>query len=315
MPFGKTYEEILELIRVKLLDTQMCRDIVRRAGARPAVSGEDGSGNLFVGGEPWEAIVKLSADDYDVGWRKDGLGPPWGNYNSGPPCNLRAFQFLRLRDSLLRSGTSNSGRFGYALDRHVSKNEAIGGGGIATYYERKNFAGTSDYSLMYQGAELTGADQDIIDTILYFAKDQARVTAYVTKADFPWRISVTLSRGASNQTGPDLTYTIDGSSTGRVEGDWVDFPPMDTSSTPTYLLGALSTHGFVADISIDAQSDSSIGTIPTTYNELREGTGPIAMPFLEVEVRTVYFPERSYWVQDEYTPDEYRVAEWEIEAG
>lgn len=291
MSFRKTYDEILELIKNKLLEVKIARAIVRKSGVRPGASGSgggggDGSENLFRGGDPFDAIVKLSATDYDVGWRKNGLGPV-STFNSGPPCNLRLFSFTRLRDSLLRSGTSNSGRFGYAFDRHVQKTATVSGGGTARWYER-SWVGTSRQSF---------DSQDYADRILDVAKDQARVIYYITKADFDYVITLNLDPA---HTGGSHTITGASGETGRKVSDWFDIPH-------------LAVHDPAATVTIDLASDAPAVSVPTSYAELREGAGPIGCPFLELEVRTKYVPERSYWIQDEFTPEEYRIAQWELE--
>lgn len=321
MAFRRTYDEILELIKKQLLSTPLARAIVRKSGVRPgsSTSGEDGEpGFLFASGDPWDAIVKLSDTDYNVGWRKNGIGPEDGLLpdvgNSGPPCNLRALQFLRLRDSLLRSGTSNGDRFGYAFDRHGRHTQEIAGPSFGFYYERQDYGGASQYNLDYQGRFVVGSgtNRDIIDEVNSFTGPQARVIAYITRADFPWTINLRLLLSTSATPTVPATHLINGTGTGRVVSDWLDFPAFNTSLNPGYLADKIWGNGD-AFAWIDATDDSSIGPVPTTYDELREGAGPLCCPFLEVEVRTLYYAERSYWIQDEFTPDEYRVAEWETE--
>lgn len=288
MSFRRTYDEILELIKKKLLDARIARGIVRKSGIRPGAGGSgDGSGLLFKNGDPFDAIVKLSADDYDVGWRKNGIGPVQ-TFNSGPPCNLRLFTFTRLRDSLLRSGTSNSGRFGYCFDPHVSLSTfvlPIPSGGTARWSERhESFAG---------GLRLD--NQDYTDDVFNVAKDQARVICYITKADVDYAVHLDLGTVPPNRH----TITRSVGDTGRIVSDWFDLPTGSSGDA-------------AAAASIEVKNTPSL-SIPTTYAELREGDGPVGCPFLDVEVRTQYLPERSYWIQDEFTPEEAQVAQWELE--
>lgn len=59
MPFGKTYKEIAELLLPKVvLDTSVCRDILRRSGYRPGMgaAGGDLGGLIPPGGDPGDVL-------------------------------------------------------------------------------------------------------------------------------------------------------------------------------------------------------------------------------------------------------------------
>lgn len=306
MAFRRTYDEILELIRKKLLDTALARKIVRKAGVRPgAGSGGGGSGALFTGGDPWDVITKLSDTDFDVGWRKLGLGPDMQQaWNSGPPCNERVISFTHLRDSALRSGVSNSSRFGYSFDMHTFRTAGLGLflNRFRHWLEREWSAAT--VSSLFQQTRVRDVTRNV-------AKDQARIIAYVTKADFPFTFTLALERHVVFSLTP-ATYDIPVSGTGRLVSGWYDLPAYDTSVYPPEW-GDRPFGDATASVLIKATPPDPAVTIPTTHPQLREGTGPIGLPFLEVEVRTVYYPESSYWIQDGYTPADYRIAQWENE--
>lgn len=298
------------MIKKGLLYAPMCRDIVRRAGVRPGGTGSDEEGPVSTGGEPWEAITKLSETDYDVGWRKLGVGPEMGQlFNSGPPCNQRIMSFTYLRDSLLRSGTSNSSRFGYSFDWHLSQTAGSG-----AFFDRVRLWGERDWRAVVNLPLF--ASTRVRDNSILVAKDQARIIAYITKADFGYTFTLALAR-TDTFIGLDPseynTYDIAHSGTGRFISDWYDLPDYDASTQPAEW-GYRPFGDATASVSIRATTpDPPSLSIPTTHPELREGTGPIGMPFLEVELRTVYYPESSYWIQDDYTPEDYRVAQWENE--
>lgn len=308
--FRRTYDEILELIKLKLLDTAIARDIVRKAGIRPgSSSGDGGSGQLFSGGDPWDAITKLSDTDFDVGWRKGGSGPNMAqDFNSGPPCNLRALSWTRLRDSLLRSGTDNAARFGYAIDPHHPHPED---GGFVT-----RSGGWIDFQsvALYDTQTLLDVDADIspiTDDVIQVVKDQARFITYVTRADFPYTFKLTLQREPAVGTNP-ITYTVNRTGTGRFVSDWYDFPAYDPDSQdPSFGTDRPYGDGFTTASIESTDEDPTVSA--SSYAELQEGVGPLCCPFFEVEVRTVYYAESSYWVQDEYTPEDYRVAQWEVD--
>lgn len=301
----------------------MARDIVRKSGVRQGVGtpGDGDPGSLFTGGDPWDAITKLSNIDFEVGWRKFGLGPDMQQtWNSGPPCNLRVLQWARLRDSLLRSGASNSGRFGYAVDAYDIRSAGFGtiANPFRTWLERR--APRTEEYVMYRSGTLTGGTSTLRqnDRVKNVAKDQARIIAYVTRADWPYRFTIRLGRFPTLETTIlsyyQRLYTADLSGTGRYVSDWFDFAPVD----PNFLLshGGERPWGEAAVfVTVGPSDPDSITPIPppATHSELREGIGPFAMPFLEAEVRTVYYPESSYWVQDEHTPADYQVAQWENE--
>lgn len=305
--FRRTYDEILELIKLKLLDTAIARDIVRKSGVRPEGAG---GGQLANSGEPWEVITKLSDTDFDVGWRKGGLGPYMAQkFNSGPPCNLRTLSFTRLRDSLLRSGTDNDSRFGYAFDPHQFHSEDGGyftrsGGWIGTsvgnFFDEQTFT------------DIPGFVADpVTDNVIQVVKDQARFITYVTRADFPYTFKLTLRREPAVGTNP-ITYSLNRTGTGRLVSDWYDFPAYDPDShDPSFGIRPYGD-GF-ATASIEATDENPTVTA-SSYAELQEGAGPLCCPFFEVEVRTVYHAESSYWIQDEYTPEDYRVAQWEVDS-
>lgn len=312
MAFPVTYNQILRMIKGRLLDAQVARDIVRKAGLIPG----QGSENLAGNGEPWDVITKLSDVDFDVGWRKGGLGPEMSQlFNSGPPCNLRTLSFTRLRDSFLRSGTSNASRFGYGFDAMGLFNDpdypfpdptsyflrSLGwiGSTVADLFDTETFT------------DLGIVAEPITDDVILVTKDQARFISYVTRAEFPYTFKLTLDRFP--QTGLDpITYTANRTGTGRFVSEWYDFPEYDPDlRQPSFGLERPYGHAFTT-ASIEATEDIPAAEQPN-YEELQEGVSPLCMPFFEVEVRTVYYAESSYWVQDDYTPEEYRVTQASLE--
>lgn len=312
MAFRKTYDEILELIKRKLLEVAIARAIVRKSGIRSgsAGGGDGGGGALATGGDPWDVITKLSNTDFDVGWRKGGFGPDMAQkWNSGPPCNLRSLSFTRLRDSLLRSGVDNDSRFGYAFDVYklilTDNTYFVRAGAWAEATPRPLFDVDSIPDV--PGVIADPLTDDIIDVV----KDQARIIAYVTKADFPYTFKLSLERYPALGTNP-ITYTIDRTGTGRFVSDWYNFPAYDPASQDSSFGTSRPYGDGFTTATIEATEDDPTVSA-SSYEELQEGIGPLCCPFFEIEVRTVYYAESSYWIQDEYTPEDYRIAQWEVD--
>lgn len=311
MAFPVTYNQILRMIKARLLDAQVARDIVRKAGLIPGQSAENLAGN----GDPWDVITKLSEVDFDVGWRKGGLGPEMSQaFNSGPPCNLRTLSFTRLRDSYLRSGTSNALRFGYGFDAYSLFDDPDHPGPNATsFFKRDGGWVGSTVADLYDTEtffdDLGIVAEPITDDVILVIKDQARFICYVTRAEFPYTFKLTLDRFPQIGLDP-ITYTVNRTGTGRFVSEWYDFPEYDPDARQPSFGGDRPYGHSLTIASIEATEDTPVVTQPT-YAELQEGVSPLCMPFFEVEVRTVYYAESSYWIQDEYTPEEYRVAQWD----
>lgn len=352
MAFRITYDEILELIKKTLLRTDVARAIVRRAGARPGdfTGASTGRAVLPPGGLPWMALTKLSDEDFDVGWRFAGYGPGflqdvdngWVTPN-GPPCNTRILTWTRLRDSRLRSGVSNNDRFGFSIDPYWPKTRNDGVVVVDEWYERnRNWAFFGDYAELFDRTVMSwrflGGDNRIpiwsvgtndpfpLDHMDEAAKDECRLVMYVTRAEWPYTVHLSVGVQTFPQEAGTLNthYHFNRSTTGRFVTDWLPFSPAapisgggqvpQTDGTNAVSGGRVRAYVRVAPTAAlgDNTGAEVVPTQPATYPELQLGDGPLCIPFCEVEMRTTYTPSATYWVQDQYTPDQYRnIAKWE----
>lgn len=318
MSFPHVYAEIARLIEDKISETRWAREIARRAGIRLSrvATGDDEVvaviGGLPPGGKPTQVITKLAtpsgaevdsdADRKAIGWRSTGSSSleaiRSSNFTSpGPPANVRALHFHRLRDSTLRSGTSNNDKHGFCIDRweYQSATDPFFITTRVAEWVRRAFASPAGnpYEFPLMDEETSTYDSTPLHSgpfTTFF-----RVMLYVTRAEYEYRIRLDWGDGLSKYV---FAYST---TTGRRVSDWIDGRSEGGST--------VASRPFTPRLFVEFEGSDSreVGDVA----ELASGEGPIGIPFAEVEQRAGYRPSQMLEYPDEFQEARWATTEWE----
>lgn len=170
----------------------------------------------------------------------------------------------------------------------------------------------------------------------------ARIIAYITRAEHNYRLVLTYSEEGTEP--PEETpkfarhFIPMGQFTGRFVSDWLPATYWLRSGTTgnfTYtrytlerpawgpdLSNIFQTTGYIQNVPdqetlVNVEHSATTGRPVGTPDQLASGSGPLCIPFIEVEVKTLYNPQGVWEVQNANTPEEWRKTEMQrrIEAG
>jgi hypothetical protein len=235
---------------------------------------------------------------------------------------------MRLRDPALRSGTSNDDRFGFALDTMRDEHTSDGPIITSTWWERRlhynNWYGTNPGFTVHPPNRRSVGDTGIINILTdrgYSGVSShsgrfARLVVHCTKADYP--VTVNGMGFIYDEAAGDGTYlSVTISSPGKYVTPWVDIGALNDAADDYYFAG--SSSGSISFV-IHGPADPSTsgpglnrghpdGWLDGKKDEVIRCEGPVCIPYADVQIKTHYVPESDLWIQDAYTPEEYRVRE------